>query len=84
MAWPAVVSNLKRYEVIDVHVQPELFVEHVDGPPGYHIATRVEESKESKEFFARSEPRSKCNQTKPSKNKHPAAKDTSKPTIRLK
>ncbi|KIM80638.1 hypothetical protein PILCRDRAFT_89583 [Piloderma croceum F 1598] len=35
-AWPAVISHLKTFEIIDVHVQPEGCMEHADGPPGYH------------------------------------------------
>lgn len=48
MAWPAIVPNLKRYEILEIHIQPELSnVEHVDGPPEYQMAVGgVEESKE--------------------------------------
>jgi len=85
MAWPAVVSNLKRYEIIEVHVQPELYVEHVDGPPGYQIAVGVghSESKEATEFFARSNP-VRTSGAKPINNKRPAGKGASKPFFRLK
>jgi hypothetical protein len=93
MAWPTVITTLKRYEIIELRVQPELYVELVDGPPGYPIAVGVEESKEATEFFARSSPtrssptRSSPTRTsgaKPTSNKHPAGKGGSKPTLRLK
>ena len=83
MAWPAVVSNLKRYEIIELHIQPELYVEHVDGPPGYQIAVGVEESKEAREFFARSNP-SRTSGAKPTNDKHLAGKRGSRPCFRLK
>jgi len=82
MAWPAVVSSLKRFEIIEVRVQPELYVEHVDGPPGYHIATGAEESKEAAEFYARSNS-SRTPGMKSKNDKHPAGKG-SKPFFRLK
>jgi len=73
MAWSAVVSGLKRYEIIDVHVQPDLCMEHVDEPPGYHqISVEVEES--DKEATARP----------PGANKRPAGKRPSKPFLWLK
>jgi len=93
MAWPAVVGNLKTYEIIDVHVQPEVYVQHVDGPPGYHIATGAEEeSKEAAEFFARSTPERSRTQKKgkPSDDnititkKSPSPKRSFNPLIRLK
>jgi hypothetical protein len=40
MAWSALVSHLKRYEIIDVHVHPEKHHD-VDGPPEYHMAVEV-------------------------------------------
>jgi len=85
MAWPAVVSGLKRYEIIDVHVQPDLYVEHVDGPPGYHqISVGVEESdKEATEFFARPDLARPPPGAKPI-NKRPAGKRPLKPFLRLK
>ena len=48
MAWPVIITNLERYQIVEIHVQPELSdVEHVDGPPEYPIAVGgVEESKE--------------------------------------
>ena len=45
MAWPAVVSNLKYFNIIKVSVQPELHVEHVDGPPWYEMVSKMEEGK---------------------------------------
>jgi hypothetical protein len=84
MAWPAVVSNLKRYEIIELQVRPELYVEHVDGPPGYQIAVGgVEESKEAAEFFARSSP-TRPSGAKLASNKHPTGKGASKSIFRLK
>ena len=44
MAWPAVVDNMKRYEIIELHVQPEVYVEYVDTPPGIRIIIGVEGS----------------------------------------
>jgi len=82
MAWPAVVSNLKRFEIVEVRVQPELHVEHVDGPPGYHVATRAGESKEATEFYARSNP--SRTPVKNTSQKHPAGKGGFKPFFRLK
>ena len=83
MAWPAVVSSLKRFEIIEVRVQPELYVEHVEGPPGYHVVTGMEESKEAAEFYARSNP-TRTSGAKPTSQKHPAGKAGSKPFFRLK
>jgi hypothetical protein len=83
MAWPAVVSSLKRFEIIEVRVQPELCVEHVDGPPGYHVATGVGESKEAAEFYARSNP-TRTPGVKTTSQKHPAGKGGFKPFFRLK
>jgi hypothetical protein len=40
-AWPVVVGSLTRYEIIDVHVKPELHED--DGPPG-HDALVIRES----------------------------------------
>jgi hypothetical protein len=56
MAWPTVITTLKRYEIIELHVRLELYVELVNRPPGYPVAVGVEESKEAAEFFARSSP----------------------------
>jgi len=72
MAWPAVVSNLKSYEIIEVHVQPELYVEHVDGPPGYQIAVGVPESEET-ELFKHST-LSRTSGAKPTNTKHPTGR----------
>jgi hypothetical protein len=52
MAWSTVVSTLHRYEIIDVHVQPEVQVTHDDitslpPPPMY-----TSDSKEAAEFYA--------------------------------
>jgi len=48
--WPAAFKKRPLYAVLDVHVQPELHAERVDGPPGYEIAVGKEgsESKGSK------------------------------------
>jgi hypothetical protein len=84
MAWPAVVPNLKRYEIVEVHVQPELYVEHVDGPPRYQIAVGVvEESKEATEFFARSHP-ARTSAARSTKNQQIPRKGGYNPFIRLK
>lgn len=42
IAWPAVVSRLKRYEIIDVHVKS--VPERVDGPPDYDVTVVEEEA----------------------------------------
>ena len=44
MIWPAIVENLKRYEIIELHVQPEVHVEYVDATPGIRIIIGVQES----------------------------------------
>jgi hypothetical protein len=45
MAWPAVMSNLKYFNIIKVSIQPKLHVEHVDGPPWYAMVSKMEEGK---------------------------------------
>ena len=40
IAWPAVVSRLKHYEIIDVYVKPA--AERVDRPPDYDVAVGEE------------------------------------------
>jgi len=89
MAWTAVVGNLKKYEIINIHVQPELYVEDVDAPPAYLKPVQLEESKEAEEFFRRprSAPTSKTNsrQTSPSvRSTHSVGKGPSKTRFRLK
>ncbi|KAH7921100.1 hypothetical protein BV22DRAFT_1039022 [Leucogyrophana mollusca] len=59
-AWPAIVSHLTRYEIIDVHVQPEIIVESdfSDTPPEYPFL----DSKESSAFYT---PSHSCTHSKP-------------------
>ena len=44
-AWSATLRHLETFQIIDIHVHPDSCAENVDGPPGYHTATGVKESK---------------------------------------
>jgi len=82
MAWPAVVCSLKCYEIIEVQVQPEVYVEHVDGP-GYQLVVGIEDSKEAVEFYSHSTPL-RTSGVKVTNDKHSVEKRGSKPFFRLK
>jgi hypothetical protein len=88
MAWTAVVGNLKTYEIIDLHVQPQFYVEDVDAPPAYPKPIQLEDSKEAAEFYRRpkSVPASRTHsrQTSPSAHSTHSTGKGSKNWFRLK
>jgi len=89
MAWTVVVGSLKPYEIVDLHVQPELYVEDVDAPPAYPKSVQLEDSKEAAEFFRRAQSvptsRTHSRQTSPSaRSTHSTGKGCSKNWFRLK
>ncbi|KAG2366741.1 hypothetical protein BDR07DRAFT_1395686 [Suillus spraguei] len=46
VAWPTIMSHLARYEIIDVHVQPELKV--TGPPPSYRSCSSTEGGEKEK------------------------------------
>jgi hypothetical protein len=77
MAWGAVVATLQRYEIIDVHVQPEVHIIDSDVRVSYIDDEGDGESKEATEFFsreARDMPRSCPTSKAPSRKSSPSAR----------
>lgn len=88
MAWTAVVFNLKRYEIIDIRVQPELRVHHADAPPEYPKIKSLGDSKEATEFYrSKSSPPVKVGSRQtspPARSTHSMGKGSTKTWLRLK